>query len=101
MKLRSAISIVLVSALLAGIAVAAAEKQVSDDLLYDQVRRKLASDQEVKGGAIDVDVKAGVVTLRGSVELDKQKTRAEKLVKKIGGVKQGVNELQVRRPGAK
>lgn len=77
------------------------QKDTSDDGIYDTVRRRLASDPTVKGGGLEVDVKQGVVTLRGSVELDKQKVRAEKLTRKVPGVKQVVNELQVRRPGAK
>ncbi len=73
----------------------AAQKQVSDDQLYDVVRRKLANDADVKGGALEVEVKQGVVTLRGKVETDKQKNKAEKLARKVGGVKQVINELQV------
>jgi osmotically-inducible protein OsmY len=73
----------------------AAEKQVSDDQLYDTVRRKLANDADVKGGALEVDVKQGVVTLRGKVETEKQKSKAEKLAHKVSGVKQVQNELQV------
>jgi osmotically-inducible protein OsmY len=73
----------------------AAQKHVSDDQLYDLVRRKLADDQIVKGGAMEVDVKEGVVTLRGKVETNEQKARAEKLARKVGGVKQVTNELVV------
>ena len=35
----------------------AATKQVDDNVLYDTVRRKLANDQVVKGGALEVEVK--------------------------------------------
>ncbi len=76
----------------------AADKAPSDDMIYDLVRRRLASDPTVKGGALDVDVKAGVVTLRGKVELERQKSRAEKIAKKVHGVKSVVNELVVTRP---
>jgi len=76
----------------------AASKRVDDNALYDTVKRKLANDQVVKGGALDVDVKAGVVTIKGSVEFDEQKARAEKIVKKVGGVKGVVNQITVRRP---
>ena len=77
----------------------AASKQVDDNVLYDNVKRKLANDQVVKGGALDVDVKSGVVTIKGSVEFDEQKTRAEKIVKKVSGVKSVINQITVRRPG--
>ena len=80
---------------------AAADKTpVSDDTIYDNVRRKLASDPVVKGGGLTVDVKQGVVTLTGTVEQDKQKERATKLTKKVGGVKSVNNALQVARKGA-
>ncbi len=73
----------------------AAEKNVSDDGIYDNVRRRLASDPIVKGGGLQVDVKAGVVTLRGTVEEQKQKDKATKLAKKVAGVKSVVNEMTV------
>ena len=72
-----------------------AQEQVSDDLIYDQVRRKLASDSQVKGGGLEVEVKQGAVTLRGKVRTEKQKARAEKLAKKVKGVTKVVNELVV------
>ena len=73
----------------------AAEKLTSDDAIYDYVRRKLASDQIVKGGGLQVDVKQGAVTLRGTVEEQKQKERAAKLAKKVAGVKSVDNQLTV------
>jgi osmotically-inducible protein OsmY len=79
----------------------AAEKLTSDDAIYDYVRRKLASDQIVKGGGLQVDVKQGAVTLRGTVEEQKQKERAAKLAKKIAGVKSVDNQLTVVQKGDK
>jgi osmotically-inducible protein OsmY len=73
----------------------AAEKNTSDDSIYDNVRRRLASDPVVKGGGLQVDVKAGVVTLRGTVEEQKQKDKATRLAKKVSGVKSVSNELTV------
>lgn len=72
-----------------------ADKPVSDDSIYDYVKRKLANDQVVKGGALEIDVKQGVVTLRGTVETDHQKQKAERLAKKVKGVKSVVNEIKV------
>jgi osmotically-inducible protein OsmY len=74
----------------------AADKVVSDDMIYDNVRIKLASDQIVKGGALNVDVKEGVVTLGGMVENSKQKDRAAKLAKSVKGVKQVINNLNLK-----
>ena len=76
----------------------AAAKPVNDDFINDTVRQKLASDSVVKGGAIEVDVHDGVVTLKGRVEEQRQKVKAEKIAKKVGGVKQVVNQIQLSRP---
>jgi osmotically-inducible protein OsmY len=70
----------------------------SDDRISDQVRMKLATDPDVKGGALDVAVHDGVVTIKGRVDTDKGKSKASKLAKKVKGVKQVDNELQVGPP---
>jgi osmotically-inducible protein OsmY len=80
---------------------AAAKKDLSDNAIHDAVMRKLAEDQVVKGGGLEVEVKDGAVTLKGSVEYENQKTRAEKMAKKVAGVKSVVNQITVRRPGVK
>ncbi len=71
-------------------------KPVNDDnFISDSVRSKLAADPVVKGGAIEVDVKGGVVTLKGKVQEPKQKNKAESLAKKVKGVKSVVNNIQL------
>lgn len=84
--------------LLAGVCLAA-DKPISDDLIVDQVRIKLSADAEVKGGALTVESKQGVVTLGGSVESQRQKDKAAKLTKKIKGVKQVVNNIEIKKHG--
>ena len=69
-----------------------------DDRISDQIRMRLATDPDVKGGALDVSVKDGVVTIRGRVDTDKGKKKAEKLAKKVKGVKSVDNELAVGPP---
>lgn len=96
MKNKLVASILLAVASLSP-AAAADKKPVSDDALYDIVRRRLASDPVVKGGHLTVDVKQGIVFIRGTVETTKQKDRAEKVAKKTDGVKGVTNELQVTR----
>ncbi len=76
----------------------AADKSSSDDRISDQVRMRLATDPDVKGGALDVEVKEGVVILKGRVDSDKGKEKASKLAKKIKGVKSVDNELSVGPP---
>src|SRR5690349_13267935 len=88
----------LVTLMLAGICLA--KDAVSDDMIYNNVRIKLASDAVVKGGALEVEVKDGVVTLGGSVEEQKQKERATKLTKSVKGVKQVVNNITLRNKNA-
>jgi hyperosmotically inducible protein len=69
-----------------------------DGRISDQVRMRLATDPDVKGGALDVNVKDGQVILRGRVDTDKGKRKAEKLAKKVKGVKSVDNELVVGPP---
>jgi hyperosmotically inducible periplasmic protein len=92
-KLRAVLLILFV---LAGVCLAKQEP-LTDDMIIDQVRIKLANDYVVKGGALQVDVKQGVVTLGGAVEETKQKERAEKLTKKVKGVKQVINNITLRK----
>ena len=77
---------------------AALADQKADDRIYDQVRMKLTTDADVKGGGVDVSVKDGVVTLKGRVDTDKGRTRASKLTKKVKGVKDVDNQLAVGPP---
>jgi hyperosmotically inducible periplasmic protein len=72
-----------------------AQPKVSDDLIYDEVRRRLANDMTAQGGGIEVEVKEGVVTLSGKVKNEKQKTRAESLTKKVRGVTKVINKLVI------
>jgi hyperosmotically inducible protein len=76
----------------------AAPKPVSDDFLVDTIRQKLAADAVVKGGAIDVEVKDGAVVLKGKVEEEKQKNRAEKIARGVKGVKTVTNQIEIGRP---
>jgi osmotically-inducible protein OsmY len=79
-------------------ALPADQKAGSDDRIFDQVRMRLATDADVKGGNFDVTVKDGVVTLKGRVDTEKGKNRASKLAKKVKGVKEVDNELVVGPP---
>ena len=74
---------------------AAADPAISDDEIYDKVRLRLASDPDVKGGAIEVKVTGGVVELSGTVRTEKARVRAEKVARKVKGVQRVVNDLKV------
>ena len=84
----------LVLALL--IAPLCAQKQpITDDTITDQVLVKLANDPDVGGMKFEVTVHQGAVTLKGKVRTDKQKSKAEKLSKKVKGVTSVNNQLVV------
>ncbi len=72
-----------------------AQSNPDDDRIYDQVRMRLANHPDVKGGAIEVIVKEGVVTLQGKVRTDKAKNKADGAAMKVKGVKKVINQLQV------
>ena len=74
----------------------AADKPVTDGVIHDNVLIKLANDQIVKGGGLSADVTNGVVTLTGQVENVKQKDRASKLTKQVKGVKQVINNINLK-----
>lgn len=76
-------------------AIGFAQNQKEDDRIYDQVRLKLASHPDVKGGAIEVKVEDGVVTLNGKVRTEKGRQKAGGLTGKVKGVKKVINQLQV------
>ncbi len=103
MKFRSLFALLLAVAILAAVPARAQDRhdQPSDDYLYDVVRRRLTSDPVVKGGRLEVEVSKGVVTLRGKVDLQKQKDRAVKLVKKVKGVRGVENHLEVANEGGR
>jgi len=81
------------------VSAAALQQASNDDQIYDLVRRRLAGDPDVRGGALDVTVKEGVVTLKGVVRSEKAKKKADKLTRKVKGVKSVVNELTVKPAG--
>jgi osmotically-inducible protein OsmY len=85
--------------LLLAVAVAAAGAEkfpLTDDLLYDRVIRRLANDRDLKTTTVEVQVRERVVTLRGVVESEKLRQRAETVTRKTDGVKKVINELKVR-----
>ena len=73
----------------------AQKKAVTDDIINDQVRVKLANDSEIGGMAIEVDVHGGVVTLKGKVRTEKMRSKAEKVAKKVKGVTSVNNQIAI------
>lgn len=90
------VSILLLCSLLAGLVTAAEKQPLTDDMVYDRVIRKLVNDRDLKTNAIEVTVKDHVVTLRGLIDSEKLRQRAEHVAQKTEGVKKVVNELRIR-----
>lgn len=78
-------------------AVPAYQSSATDDRIHDEVIRRLASDRDVKGNTFEVEVKDGIVTVKGEVEKERNKSKAEKLIKKVKGVNGVVNNLTVKK----
>lgn len=81
--------------LLAMVPLALLAQSKEDDRIYDEVRRVLATDRDVRGAAFNVDVQEGVVTLNGRVRNQKARDKATRLTKKIKGVKDVKNLLKL------
>jgi len=89
------VGFLLLLSILTGLVAAAEKRPLTDDMLYDRVIRKLANDRDLKTTTIEVTVKDHVVTLRGLIDSEKLRQRAEHAAK-VDGVKKVVNELRIR-----
>lgn len=88
------ISILLIALITVPLLVAQG-KATTDDRIYNDVRARLADDPDIKGAAIDVTVKNGVVTLKGRVGDAQAREKATKVAKKAKGVTMVENELKL------
>ena len=61
-----------------------------------KIKAKMALDDTVKAGAIDVENDNGVITLKGSVRSAAERTRAVQLARETAGVVSVKDELVVR-----
>ncbi len=68
---------------------------ITDDIIVDQVKVKLADDSEVGGQPINVDAHGGTVVLTGKVTNDKMREKAEKIARKVKGVVGVDNKLAI------
>jgi hyperosmotically inducible periplasmic protein len=60
------------------------------------VKAQLAREDQATLQAVTVDVKDGVVTLKGNVSSVEKKAKAEETARKVDGVKSVVNNLEVK-----
>jgi hyperosmotically inducible protein len=91
--MRRAITFLLIGLLATSLLVA--QGSADDDRIYDAVRQRLAVDPDVKGGAIDVTVTDGLVTLKGRVRDQNAKEKATRITKRVKGVKSVDNQLKL------
>ena len=75
-------------------------QKVDDAALLTKVKTKLTADKAKNLVHVNVDVKNGVVELKGSVPTAADKTRAEQIARATEGVSEVRNELTVTSPSA-
>lgn len=71
-------------------------ENIDDTTITTTVKTKLAADKGTSLTRVQVDTNRGVVQLTGVVETAAERSRAAEIAKSVGGVKQVVNNLQVR-----
>ena len=72
-----------------------AKQTVKDQSITTKVKSKLIANSNVAARNINVDTDGGVVTLRGTVRSEKEKTIAVKIARGTKGVKTVVSLLEV------
>ena len=72
------------------------EAVVTEAALTSKIKAKMALDDVVKAGDIDVDTEGSVVTLTGNVESKDEQKRAMRIAEETAGVTKVVNRLRVR-----
>jgi osmotically-inducible protein OsmY len=75
--------------------VPAAKELLNDANITATVKTKLAGDPAINALTVNVDTSHGQVTLSGKVALAEQKAEAEKVARRVDGVKDVVNQIQV------
>ena len=89
------IALLLLITLAMPMLVAQQKSATSDDAISDNVRQRLAIDPDVRGAALEVTVKDGVVTIKGRVHTEKGRKRATEITKKVKGVVNIDNQLKL------
>ena len=70
--------------------------QRTDDRIREEVCDRLTDDPRIDASDVEVQIKAGEVTLSGSVRTRDEKRYTEDVVERIGGVREVNNHLRVR-----
>jgi len=72
-------------------------ENIDDSYITGAVKTKLASDKMVTLTRVGVETNNGIVNLTGEVETAEQKSHIGSLAGQVKGVKQVINNLQVRK----
>lgn len=72
-----------------------AGQNIDDATITASVKSTLVADKVSNLTRVDVDTNDGVVHLNGTVESAEQRLRAEELARRVKGVKNVINNLQV------
>ena len=75
---------------------ASAQRALTQGSLTAKIKSKMALDDTIEAAQVDVDTNGSVVTLRGTVDSEAERTRALQLARETAGVTSVVNELKVR-----
>ena len=69
-----------------------------DGAIATEIERRLAADKQVNAQNVDIDVRGGVVVLKGRVPDEDTKSRADHVADGVPGVKEVQNKLLVGNP---
>lgn len=69
----------------------------ADDRILDDLHHRLERDGELDARDIEMEIRSGEATLRGSVETMEMRWRAERIAQSINGIAHVTNDLRVRR----
>ena len=73
-----------------------AQRAIEAGSLTAKIKSKMALDDTIEAAQIDVDTSGSVVTLRGTVDTEAERSRALQLARETAGVTSVVDELRVR-----
>jgi hyperosmotically inducible protein len=73
-----------------------ADRIAADAAITADVKARLIGEPGIRAFAINVDTYNGIVSLKGDVKTSQQRATAERLARKVKGVKSVSNELAVK-----
>jgi hyperosmotically inducible protein len=73
-----------------------AAREVDDAWVLSKIKGQLVTEEDVDANAVDVSVDKGVVTLRGTVDSQAERTRALEIARNTEGVKRVMDELSAK-----